>query len=156
MKLVVVAVGGRMPAWIDAGFDEYAKRMPRASRVELVQIKPARRGPGAGPETALKAERDRILAALPRGCTRVVLDERGESVTSAALAQWLSSLLASGRDAAFIIGGAGGLHPELKAQAERCLSLSALTLPHGLVRVLLAEQLYRAASLLQGHPYHRA
>lgn len=156
MKLLVVAVGERMPAWISAGFDEYAKRMPRESRIELVQIKPARRSPGTGPETALKAERDRILAALPRSCTRMVLDERGESVTTAGLAQWLSSLLASGRDAAFIIGGADGLHPEVKARADRCLSLSPLTLPHGLVRVLLAEQLYRAASLLQGHPYHRA
>ncbi|HET9700071.1 MAG TPA: 23S rRNA (pseudouridine(1915)-N(3))-methyltransferase RlmH [Burkholderiales bacterium] len=154
MKFIVLAVGSRMPAWIDAGFEEYARRMPRAARVELRELKPEKRT-GASRERIMEAEAARIAAALPEGCEIVVLDERGKALTTAELAAQVARWQEGGRDVAWIIGGADGLHPELKRRASRMVSLSAFTLPHGLARVLLAEQLYRAVSLLAGHPYHR-
>jgi 23S rRNA (pseudouridine1915-N3)-methyltransferase len=154
MKFIVLAVGNRMPAWIAAGFDEYAKRMPRGARIELREIKPEKRT-GAGRERVLEAEGRRIRAALPQGCEIVVLDERGRGLSTAELAAQIARWQEAGRDVAWIIGGADGLDPDIGRRADRVLSLSALTLPHGLVRVLLAEQLYRAVSLLAGHPYHR-
>lgn len=155
MRFFVLAVGNRMPAWIESGFQEYARRMPRHARVELREIRPERRPPGAVTERVLAAERDRILAALPGNCEAVALDERGSAMTTVQLAEQISRWQAAGRDVAWIIGGADGLHPDLKGKAARLVSLSAMTLPHGLARVLLAEQLYRAVSLLGGHPYHR-
>ena len=152
MKLRVVAVGHRMPDWVQAGFTEYARRMPPELRVELVEIKPERRA-GADTGRLLAAEKGRIEAQL--AAPWVALDERGQALTTRGLADWLRTCLAGGEDWAFLIGGADGLHPDLKARARKVLSLSALTLPHGLARVVLAEQLYRAATLLQGHPYHR-
>jgi 23S rRNA (pseudouridine1915-N3)-methyltransferase len=155
MKFVVLAVGNRMPAWVEAGFQEYSRRMPRESRIELREIRPESRS-GAAAKPALRAERDRILAALPGDCEIVVLDERGKSLSTTELAREVSRWKAGGRNVAWIIGGADGLHADVKQLAHRLISFSALTLPHGLVRVLLAEQLYRAVSLLAGHPYHRA
>ena len=153
MKFLVVAVGHRMPAWVDAGFAEYAGRMPRETRVSLVEVKPALR---AGPVArALEAESKRITAALPAGCTRVALDERGTLLETMALARRVARWRESGRDVAFIVGGADGLAEEVKRSADFIWSLSPLTLPHGLARVMLAEQLYRAVSILQNHPYHR-
>jgi 23S rRNA (pseudouridine1915-N3)-methyltransferase len=154
MKLLVVAVGGRMPSWVNAGFEDYARRMPREARVELVEIR-AQRRTGRSVEQALRHERDRIRAALPGGCMRVVLDEGGQTLDTRGFARFLSRCLGSGRDVAFVIGGADGLHPDLKREADLLLALSAMTLPHGLARVMLAEQLYRSLALLQGHPYHR-
>lgn len=155
MDLHILAVGTRMPAWVDQGFAEYQKRMPREARLSLCEIKPEKRESGRTPVQAAAAEAQRLLAAMPKSCLRVILDERGEQVSSQALAVRLQSWMTSGRDVALIIGGADGLAPTIKQQAEWAWALSALTLPHGLVRVLVAEQLYRAVTILQGHPYHR-
>lgn len=158
VKFLVVAVGHKLPGWINAGFNEYAQRMPHATRVELVEIKPAARsGSGAkAVEEWLTAECGRVRAALPERSFVTVLDERGESCTTADLARRIERWRGDGRDVAFVIGGADGTSRALKDGADWLLSLSPLTLPHGLCRVVLAEQLYRAASLLANHPYHRA
>jgi 23S rRNA (pseudouridine1915-N3)-methyltransferase len=159
MRLLLLAVGTRMPAWVEEAFAEYQKRMPREARIELVEIKPEKRGDkkeaSKTAEQAMAAEAARINAALPKGCLRVVLDEHGQSFTSTQLAHRLQGWLASGRDVTLIIGGADGLAPEIKRTGDLLWSLSALTLPHPLVRIVLAEQLYRAMSILQNHPYHR-
>jgi len=155
MKLLIVAVGNKMPAWVNAAFDEYAKRMPREARIELAEIKPASRTEGKPVEAVMGAEAERILAALPPGCEVVALDERGKNPSTVELSDMLGQWLGGGRDVAFVIGGADGLHPNVKNKAAKLMSLSRMTLPHGLARVLLAEQLYRAMSLHKGHPYHR-
>lgn len=155
MKFHLLAVGHKMPDWVNKAFAEYTIRMPRETPVRLVEIKPASRGPGMPVEKMLEVERDRITQALPADVHTVILDERGAAWTTLELASHLKSWLPAGRDVAFVIGGADGLHPHIKAKAQDLLQLSAMTLPHGLVRVLLAEQLYRASSILQGHPYHR-
>jgi 23S rRNA (pseudouridine1915-N3)-methyltransferase len=156
MRLLIVAVGERMPAWVDAAFAEYAKRMPRKARIELVEIKPERRGGSRSAAQCMSAEAARIQSVIPAGYRRIALDERGRDLSTAELAQMLGRWLGGGCDVALIIGGADGLDPALKSSAEAQLRLSSLTLPHALVRVLLAEQLYRAASILDYHPYHRA
>ena len=153
MKFLVVAVGHRMPAWVDAGFAEYAGRMPRETRVELFALKPAPRGGPVG--RVLEAEGKRILAALPAGCVKVALDERGTLISTMELSRRIARWRESGRDIAFIVGGADGLDAAVKQSADWIWSLSPLTLPHGLARVALAEQLYRAHSILHNHPYHR-
>jgi len=155
MKLHLITVGNRMPAWVAAGFEEYAKRMPREARITLLEIKPEKRDGGKSTEQILSAEAARIQACLPANAHVIVLDERGAAISTKELASWVGKLMTEGCDVAFIIGSADGLHPQIKQRAHRSLSLSALTLPHGLARVLLAEQLYRAISLLQNHPYHR-
>lgn len=153
VKFIVVAVGHRMPAWVDAGFAEYAGRMPREARVELVSLKPALRG--GPPQRALEAEGERILSALPDGCMKIVLDERGTLVRTTELARRFARWREGGRNVAFILGGADGLAESVKKAADFTWSLSSLTLPHGLARVVVAEQLYRAVSILHNHPYHR-
>ena len=155
MKLHILAVGHKMPDWIAAGFDEYAKRMPPELRIELREIKPEPRTGGRSAQSVMAAERQRIDAALPKAASLVALDERGRDWTTMQLAAALPEWQRDGRDVAFVIGGADGLDPELKARAELLLRVSSLTLPHGMVRVLLAEQLYRAWSITQNHPYHR-
>jgi 23S rRNA (pseudouridine1915-N3)-methyltransferase len=153
VKFIVVAVGHRMPAWVDSGFTEYAGRMPREARIELAALKPAQRG---GPvKRVLEAEGERILSALPAGCVKVALDERGTLVDTMALARRIARWREMGRNVAFIVGGADGLAESVKTSADFVWSLSPLTLPHGLARVVLAEQLYRAHSILHNHPYHR-
>lgn len=142
-----------MPAWVDAGFADYAGRMPREARIELVALKPAPRG--AVLQRVLDAEGKRILAALPAGCIRVALDERGALLRTLDLVRRIAQWRQSGRDVAFIVGGADGLPENVKKSADLAWSLSPLTLPHGLARVMLAEQLYRAVSILHNHPYHR-
>ncbi len=155
MKLLIVSVGHKMPDWITSGFNEYAKRMPREAKVELHEIKPEPRTTGKTTAQIKEAEAHRILAALPENCLRVALDERGAQLATRQLADQMRGWMRDGRDVAFIIGGADGLHDSVKQAAQQLLGLSALTLPHALVRVLLAEQLYRAYSLLHNHPYHR-
>lgn len=155
MKLIIVSVGHKMPDWITAGFNEYAKRMPREAKIELVELKPEPRTTGKTTAQIMEAEAQRILAALPSGCLRIALDERGAQPTTRQLAAQMQDWLREGRDIAFIIGGADGLHESVKNSAQHLMALSALTLPHAMVRVLLAEQLYRAHSLLHNHPYHR-
>lgn len=155
MKLIVAAVGTRLPDWMNAGFAEYAKRMPRELPLELVEIKPEPRTTGKTVAAMMAAEAKRIEAALPSRCRRIALDERGEALDTQALAQRLGQWQDGGDDIAFLIGGPDGLDPALKQGAHEKLRLSALTLPHGLARVVLAEALYRAHSLRCGHPYHR-
>jgi len=155
MKLHIVAVGHRMPDWIAAGFDEYAKRMPPELRIELREIKPEQRSSGRAADSVMAAERQRIEAALPKQARIVALDEHGKDWTTMQLATALPDWQRDGRDVAFLIGGADGLDAQLKARADLLLRLSSLTLPHAMVRVLLAEQLYRAWTVTQNHPYHR-
>ncbi|WP_179401747.1 23S rRNA (pseudouridine(1915)-N(3))-methyltransferase RlmH [Burkholderia guangdongensis] len=156
MKLHILAVGHKMPGWIAEGFDEYAKRMPPELRIELREIKPELRSGGRSAESVMAAEKTKIEAALPKNARIVALDERGRDWTTMQLAQALPGWQQDGRDVAFVIGGADGLDPELKNRADLLLRISSMTLPHGMVRVLLAEQLYRAWSITQNHPYHRA
>lgn len=155
MKLLIAAVGTRMPVWVDAGYAEYAKRMPRESSLELVAVKAEPRNSGKPVQALMAAEAERLRAALPARCRQIVLDERGEEISTSALAARLDAWARQGDDVAFLIGGPDGLDAGLKARAHETLRLSSLTLPHGLVRIILAEALYRAASLLRGHPYHR-
>ena len=155
MQLIIAAVGHKMPTWIETGFGEYAKRMPPDCRIVLKEIKPVDRSSSKTAETAMALERARIEAVLPKGVRIVALDEHGKDLTSVQLSQHLVQWQQDGRDVAFIIGGADGLDPAFKAKADTLLRISSLTLPHGMVRVLLAEQLYRAWSITQNHPYHR-
>ena len=144
-----------MPSWITEGFNEYTKRMPREAKIELIEIKPEPRTTGKSVPQIMEAEAQRIRAALPNDVLRVVLDERGTHLTTKQLTQQLKDWMGGGRDIAFIIGGADGLHESIRSNANLLLALSAMVLPHGMVRVLLAEQLYRAHSLMNNHPYHR-
>lgn len=144
-----------MPSWIQEGFNEYARRMPPEIRVELVELKPEERGAGKNAEKAKAIEGERLLAALPEGGTLIALDEHGRSVATRGLSVMLSGWMRDASRPVFAIGGADGLSEAVKERADKLVSLSALTLPHGLVRVVLAEQLYRAWSILARHPYHR-
>lgn len=155
MRITILAVGHRAPGWIQEGFNEYAKRMPPEARVELVELKPEERGAGRSTDKAKAIEGERVLAAVPQGGTLIALDERGKSVTTQGLSVMLSEWMRDGSHPVFAIGGADGHCDAVKERAAKLVSLSALTLPHALVRVLLAEQLYRAWSILARHPYHR-
>ena len=155
MKLHLIAVGHKMPGWINTGYDDYARRMPPDLPLLLTEIKPGHRVAGEDGARARQLEADRILAALPAGCVPVVLDERGAQVTTRELAAWLQDWMAEGVSPAFVIGGADGLADSVKARAGKLLGLSKLTLPHALARVMLVEQLYRAVCIIKGHPYHR-
>ncbi|MBA4743187.1 MAG: 23S rRNA (pseudouridine(1915)-N(3))-methyltransferase RlmH [Azoarcus sp.] len=155
MKLLVVAVGTRMPSWVDAGFTEFARRMPREMPVELIEVKAEPRTTGKTVEAMQSAEAARIVAALPARCRRVILDEHGRDLTTAALAARLEVWREGGEDIALIIGGPDGLADSLKRDASESIRLSSLTLPHALVRPLLAEAIYRAWSVTRNHPYHR-
>ncbi len=152
--MLIIAVGQRMPAWVDEAFNEYAKRMPSELRLELREIKAqARRG--AATESILAREAEAIRQTLPKRARLIVLDEHGEAATSSELAAHLKGWQREGDPIAFVVGSADGIDATLKKEAHQLLRLSNLTLPHGLVRVLLAEQLYRAHSINHGHPYHR-
>jgi 23S rRNA (pseudouridine1915-N3)-methyltransferase len=155
MKLWVLAVGQRQPAWADDAWADFAKRMPPEMRFELKALKAEPRSSGKTPAQNMAAEAQRFEAALPKGCRRIVLDERGTRLSTNALATRLQAWREDGRDAALLIGGPDGLDLTLKASADETLRLSDLTLPHAFARVLLAEALYRAWSVLEGHPYHR-
>lgn len=154
MKVVLVAVGQRQPAWAEAAFHEYAKRFPPELRLELKAVKAEPRA-GRTPDQAMAAEARRIEQAVPRGARRVGLDEHGDRVTTRQLAGRLLAWQGDGRDAALVVGGPDGLDPRLKAACDETLRLSDLTLPHAFVRVLVAEALYRAWTVTVNHPYHR-
>lgn len=156
MRLWLLAVGQRMPRWVDEAYADYAKRLPPETPLLLKEIRAEARSSSISAEAVMEREAQRIEAAVPAGARLVTLDERGQRLTTEALSQVLQQWRQDGRDVALVIGGADGLAPRLKQKADTLLRLSDLTLPHGLVRVLLAEQLYRAHSLLTGHPYHRA
>jgi len=154
MKLLVVAVGQRVPDWAATAWDDYAKRFPAELRLELKTVKTEPRG-SRTVEQLMAAERERIEAAIPRGTHVVALDERGTALTTTALATRLKTWQLDASDVALVIGGPDGLDPAFRAAAHERIRLSDLTLPHAMVRVLLAEQLYRAWSINAGHPYHR-
>ncbi len=156
MQLIIAAVGHKMPAWIENGYQEYAKRMPPECRLLLKEIKPVERSGGRSAETVMAQERTRIEAVLPKGGRVVALDEHGRDLTTMQLSQHLTEWQQQSGDVTFVIGGADGLDAGFKKQADMLMRVSSLTLPHGLVRVLLAEQLYRAWSITRNHPYHRA
>lgn len=152
---MVVAVGDRMPAWVDTAFADYARRMPRRARLDLAAVKPEPRTTGRTPAQMMAAEATRLRAAVPAGAVVVALDERGRDIATRDLAALAEKWLGGGTDVAFVVGGPDGLDPALKDDAAMRLRLSSLTLPHAMVRVLLAEQLYRALSIIDNHPYHR-
>lgn len=156
MNIYLIAVGDRMPRWVQEGYQEYAKRLPPECALQLVEIPAGRRGKNADIARLIRDESERLLAAIPRGAAVVALEVGGRSWSTQQLAHKLEGWMDSGRDVALLVGGPDGLGDEARAAAGELWSLSALTLPHPLVRVVLAEQLYRAWSVLRNHPYHRA
>jgi 23S rRNA (pseudouridine1915-N3)-methyltransferase len=155
VHLTVLAVGTRCPGWVREAYDDYARRLKSRLPVRLAEIEPGKRGKGIPAQRAMDDEARRILAAVRDDTHLVMLDERGKERTSVALSEWLGERLRDGRDLAFAIGGPDGFSAGVRARAQESWSLSRLTLPHALVRVLLIEQLYRAVTLIDGHPYHR-
>ena len=155
MKLIIAAVGTKMPGWVETGYAEFAKRLPRDCPMELIEVKAEPRTTGKTPAAMMAAEAERLRAALPTRRRLVVLDERGDDVSTKQLAERLQKWMGGGDDVAFVIGGPDGLDPALKAEAHEKIRISSLTLPHAMVRPLLAEALYRAWSLHNNHPYHR-
>ena len=155
MKLLLVAVGTRMPAWVMQGFDDYARRMPRELPLQLIEIKAEARNAGKPVNTLKALEAARIRQAVPERAQRVVLDEHGKDVSTVELAGRLTRWQDDGRDVALIVGGPDGLADDIKTTADETIRLSSLTLPHALVRPLLAEALYRAWTVTRNHPYHR-
>lgn len=154
MKLTIVAVGLRVPDWAQTAWDDYAKRFPPEIKVTLKAVKTEPRG-SKTLDTLYSAERTRIEAAITKGSRIIVLDERGTTLTTVALASKLKAWQLGGDDVAMVIGGPDGLEPSFKQAAQERIRLSDLTLPHAMARVLLIEQLYRAWSINAGHPYHR-
>lgn len=155
MRLQVTAVGQRMPDWVGVGFATYARRMPPELQLELREVPSGDRGKGADVRRAREVEGERLLAAAPRGALGVALDARGRALTTGQLADALADWMQQGCDVALFVGGADGLCDRVLEASRLRLSLSRLTFPHMLVRVLMAEQLYRAWSILARHPYHR-
>ena len=154
MKLLLVAVGQRPPAWADTAYADFAKRFPPELRLELKAVKAEPRS-GKTAAQLMAAEGQRIEAALPRGVRRVVLDEHGDRLTTVQLSARVTAWMRDGRDVALLVGGPDGLDAALKSSADETLRLSDLTLPHAFVRVLLAEALYRAWTVMTNHPYPR-
>jgi len=154
MRIRVISVGHRLPEWLSAGFDHYAKRLPREWAFEAVELRGEPRDRGRSVAQMLAAEAARIATAAA-GRLVIALDERGLSLTTAAFAARFRKWQASSADIAFVIGSADGLAASVKSDAAAIIALSALTLPHGLARLLLVEQLYRAHTMMAGHPYHR-
>ena len=156
MKAKLIAVGERAPSWVAEGFAEYQKRLSHGLPLELVEVAPGIRGKGRDAVRATFDEGQRVIAAYPKNACIIALDGRGKLHTSEQLAQRLEFWRQQGRDLVFLIGGPEGHSPEVMASASETWSLGPLTLPHMLVRLVLAEQIYRAQSLLSNHPYHRA
>jgi 23S rRNA (pseudouridine1915-N3)-methyltransferase len=154
MKLRIISVGHKMPAWVETACAEYIKRMPRELTIEIIEIKPEKRAAGNSTENVQAAESKRILEAVGKDYL-VACDERGQEITTLQLAEKLQHWQSLAKDVSIVIGGADGLHASIKAASGLVWGLSKLTLPHAFVRVLLCEQLYRAHSVNQGHPYHR-
>ncbi|NQY26890.1 MAG: 23S rRNA (pseudouridine(1915)-N(3))-methyltransferase RlmH [Piscirickettsiaceae bacterium] len=156
MKLNLLAVGTKMPSWVTDGYQEYAKRMPRECSLNLHEIAPAKRGKSGSESQWMAEEGERILAAIPKEHHVVALDVKGKPWSTEQLATQLQNWQADGRDVSLIVGGPDGLMDACLQRANQRWSLSALTLPHPLVRIVMAEQLYRAWTITQNHPYHRA
>lgn len=156
MKAKLVAVGERPPSWVAEGFSEYQKRLSHGLPLELVEVAPGVRGKGRDAVRAMHDEGERVLAALSKGSWVIALDGRGKTWSSEQLAERMEQWRGQGRDLSFLIGGPEGHAPDVLERADERWSLGPLTLPHMLVRLVLAEQLYRAVSMLSNHPYHRA
>jgi 23S rRNA (pseudouridine1915-N3)-methyltransferase len=156
VRIHLIAAGTRMPSWVTDGYSDYAGRMPPECKLVLKEIPLGASRSGGDARKAMQEEGSAMLAALPQGAGVTALDVRGKTLDTEALAKLLNRWLQEGRDQALLIGGPDGLAPECLAETESKLSLSALTLPHALVRVVVAEQIYRAWSILKNHPYHRA
>ncbi len=156
MQIHIISVGNKMPGWVNDGYNEYAKRMPAECRLNLIEISPAQRSKSTDMKRAIMDEGQRMLKAVPKGSHIIALEVNGRSYTTESLAGELEQWMTFGNDVALLVGGADGLAEECLSIAKSKWSLSKLTFPHPLVRVLLAEQLYRAWSLMRNHPYHRA
>ncbi|MGC8520724.1 MAG: 23S rRNA (pseudouridine(1915)-N(3))-methyltransferase RlmH [Steroidobacteraceae bacterium] len=156
MRVRLIAVGTRPPSWVSQGYEDYARRLGPRLKLTLVAIEPGRRAAHQDPRRAVEAEGRKILSTVHPGEFVVALDEHGTAMDTQGFSDWLAARMQAGRDLAFLVGGPDGFAPEVRARADLLLSLSRLTLPHALVRVVLAEQLYRALSILAHHPYHRA
>ncbi|NOX76729.1 MAG: 23S rRNA (pseudouridine(1915)-N(3))-methyltransferase RlmH [Gammaproteobacteria bacterium] len=155
MRISLIAVGTRMPGWVSQGFDDYAKRLPVDYALQLVEVPAGKRGKGADLARIKRDEGERSLAVIPKGARVVALEVGGRAWSTEQLAQQVDTWRHDGRDVALLVGGPEGLAPQCLARAEQRWSLSNLTLPHPLVRIVVAEQLYRAWSILHHHPYHR-
>jgi len=155
MKVYLIAVGKKMPEWVNTGYTEFCKRMPPELQINLIEITPSVRNKSTPIEKNIKEEGERIQSAIPANSRLIILDEKGKTFSSIDLSRKMEGWLPMGQDIALVIGGADGIDPEIKQQADEKWSLSSFTLPHALVRVVVTEQLYRAWSILQGHPYHR-
>jgi 23S rRNA (pseudouridine1915-N3)-methyltransferase len=151
----LLAVGTRPPPWVREAYEDYTRRLGSRLKLTLLEIEPGPRSAGQSPRKAIATEARKLIAALRPGDWVVTLDEGGTEMSTRELAAWLDGRMREGRDLAFLVGGPDGLAPEVLARGDLSLSLSRLTLPHALVRVVLAEQLYRAMSILGRHPYHR-
>ena len=155
MRITILSVGQRLPGWINQGVSEYQKRFPPELKVSLKEIPAGKRTKSGNTDKALQQEYERLIEAIPKRDRVIALDERGKKQSTRVLANNLGNWLQDGETISFVIGGADGLHSELKQNAKELWSLSDLTLPHGLARVLLMEQLYRAWTVINRHPYHR-
>ncbi|WFE68212.1 23S rRNA (pseudouridine(1915)-N(3))-methyltransferase RlmH [Thiomicrospira sp. R3] len=155
MQIHFIVVGQKMPKWVQEGYAQYAKRLPKSCALNLIELPMAQRGKTSSVEQNKLEEAKRIQLAVPKGSRLIVLDEHGQQPTTLQLSNRLDDWLARGQDVALVVGGPDGLDASIIKQADWCWSLSKLTLPHPLVRVLIAEQIYRAWSVLQNHPYHR-
>ena len=156
MDLTLAAVGTRMPAWVQAAWTEYARRFPRGLSLQVREIALAKRGNNADVAALQRAEAEALLAAVPKGHLTIALDERGKQWSTEELAGQLENWMRDEHGVCFLVGGPDGLHSSCRERARSVWSLGRLTLPHPLVRVLLAEQLYRAWTITQNHPYHRS
>jgi len=155
MVIHFITVGQKMPKWVQDGYAEYAKRLPKSCAIKLVELTMAQRGKTGSADKYKAEEAKKILAAIPKGAQLIVLDEHGQQVTTKGLADKLEDWLASGQDVALVVGGPDGLEQSLIQQAKWKWGLSKLTMPHPMVRILVAEQIYRAYSVINNHPYHR-
>jgi 23S rRNA (pseudouridine1915-N3)-methyltransferase len=155
MIIHFITVGQKMPKWVQDGYAEYAKRLPKACSLNLIELPMAQRGKTSSVEQNKAEEAKRILAAVPKGARLIVLDEHGQQVTTLQLAEKMEEWLGGGQDVALIVGGPDGLDQTILDQAQWKWGLSKLTLPHPMVRILVAEQIYRAWSVINNHPYHR-
>jgi len=156
MNIYLISIGNKMPRWVQDGYQEYARRMPGECALKLLEIPPGHRGKGADVKRAIREEGERMLKAIPRNCRVVALDVKGKAWSTGQLAGQMDEWMNDGRNVALLVGGPEGLAPACLQRADGRWSLSPLTLPHPLVRVVVAEQLYRAWSILRNHPYHRA
>jgi len=155
MRVHIIAVGDRMPAWVDQGYKEYTRRLGSELQLQLHELSPEKRGKSADTKRILQKEGERILQAIPDGSEVVALDREGPALSTEALADKLRQWLGGGRNLSILIGGPEGLSAQCLQRADMRLSLSAMTFPHPLVRIILAEQIYRAYSILKNHPYHK-